>query len=296
MSSSVERARKFARRYGIAGAYSYEQFEDLGADLTVGAAYLALPVGLHRKFTEKSAAAGKHVLCEKPMAGSVEDAEAMIAACATTGRQLMIAYRLDYDPMHAEVERLLAEGALGKVTNVTSAFGIVAKRGWRFDPRMAGGGSLFDVGVYPVHAIQRFFGDAVVESAAIKTDAATGMELDAVWQGSLANGARFACRSSYVERVPDALRIEGELGWLVLEQAFAYERTELKAELRDASGVVTKIAMKDAKGNASLFRLEAEHLAACVRDGVALRSPGEAGLRDLRTVQAIETIALRQKL
>lgn len=290
MSSSVERARKFAARYGIAHAYAYDQFADLSLDVTVQAVYLALPVGLHRSFTEEAAAAGKHVLCEKPMASTTAEAEAMIAACASAGRLLMIAYRLDYDPMHAEVARILSEGSLGVIRHVTSAFGIVAKSGWRFDPTLAGGGSLFDVGVYPIHALQNFFGDPILERATLKRDSGNGMEMDAAWSGTLANHATFACRSSYLERVPDALRIEGERGWIELEHAFDYSKTELKAELRDERGVVHRVVMKDSRQNPSLFRLEAEHLAHCARTNSPLRSPGESGLRDLQTIATLETL------
>lgn len=294
VSGNEAKAKRLARRFGVERIYSYEEFDRIAEDSSIEAVYLALPVVLHRRFTELASAAGKHVLCEKPMAGSIEDAQAMIDACAAAGRLLMVAYRLDYDPMHKELRRLLAAEVLGPLRHVTSGFGIVAKPGWRFDPALAGGGSLFDVGVYPIHALHEFFGETVLDSAVIVEDATTHMELDAVWKGTLANGATFECRSSYLARIPDVLHLEGERGALTLRHSYAYERTQLRGEYRDASGAVEHVAVHDARWNASLFRLEAEHFAECVRRGVQPRSPGEAGLRDLQTIAEIEAKAERR--
>ena len=294
VSSTVEKAERFGRRYGVSRAYSYADFDAIAGDSAVDAVYLPLPVGLHREFTERAAAAGKHVLCEKPMAASVADARAMIEACAQASRLLMIAYRLDYDPMHAEARRLLEAGELGRVKHVRSAFGIVAKEGWRFDAALAGGGSLFDVGVYPMHALRNFFGDVRVESAEIAERG--GMEVDAAWRGLLPGGATFECRSSYIERVPDALTIECERGELQLSHAFAYERTQMRARWTDAAGRPHTLKRSDARRNPSLFRLEAEHLAECVRRGQPLRSPGASGLADLETIARIEAMARRRSV
>lgn len=293
VSSSVVKATAFARRFGIPNTYSYEQMAELAADASVDAVYLALPVAPHRRFTELAVAAGKHVLCEKPMASSIADAQAMIAAAAAARRQLMVAYRLDYDPMHHLAARLLAEGALGDVRRVTSGFGIVAKPGWRFDPELAGGGSLFDVGVYPIHALHSLFGEQTITSATILEHPETGMELDAVWSGTLPGGAVFECSSSYVRRIPDALHIQCDRGTLTLEHAYAYDRTRLRAQFRDEAGRMQTIAQNDSRWNPSLFRLEAEHLAESVRSGNPNRSSGESGLRDLELVARIEQVASR---
>lgn len=294
VSGNAGKAKRLARRFGVERIYGYDEFDCIAVDASIEAVYLALPVAPHRSFTELAAAAGKHVLCEKPMAASVEDAQAMIDACKVAGRLLMVGYRLDYDPMHDELRRLLSAEVLGPLRHVTSGFGIVAKPGWRFDPALAGGGSLFDVGVYPIHALHEFFGETALESAVIVDDATTHMELDAVWKGRLANGATFECRSSYLARIPDVLHIEGERGVLTLEHAYAYERTRLRGEYRNTGGVMEQVALHDARWNASLFRLEAEHFADCVRNGTQPRSSGEAGLRDLQTIAEIETKAVRR--
>jgi predicted dehydrogenase len=293
VSSSLQRAERFAKHHGIAHAYTYDQWDLIAADAAIDAAYLPLPVGLHRRFAELAAAAGKHVLCEKPMAATVADAQAMIDACSAAKRLLMIAYRLDYDPMHDELKLMLAAGMLGTIEHVQSGFGFVAKPGWRFDPALAGGGSLYDVGVYPIHALHELFGKTLVTSAQIIEHPHTHMELDAAWMGTLGNGATFACSSSYTRRIPDTLSIRGERGTVTLTHAYAYERTQLRAEYRDAAGKLQALKLGDARRNASLFRLEAEHLAQCARNGVAMRSAGSKGRRDLESIAGIERIATR---
>ncbi|MDE1160998.1 MAG: Gfo/Idh/MocA family oxidoreductase [Acidobacteriaceae bacterium] len=292
VSSSVERAAKFGKRWDVTHAYSYDQVSTLAKDTSIDAVYIALPVSLHRRFTEEAAAACKHVLCEKPMAGNVVDAQAMITACKAANRLLMIGYRLDYDPMHREAHRLIHGGSLGVIQHVRANFGVVAKPGWRFDPALAGGGSLFDVGVYPIHGLHTLFGESKLIAAHIQQNAA-GMEVDARWQGKIESNASFTCHSSYMERDADVLAVRGSLGTLTLRHAFDYKRTELEAQLRRSPGQLETISMQDDKKNPSLFQLEAEHLAECVREGTTLRSPGEDGLIDLRFVAQIEAHATR---
>jgi predicted dehydrogenase len=294
ISSSQDRAAAFARRYNIPRALTYDRLDEFSGNAAIDAVYLALPVSLHRRFTEQAAALGKHVLCEKPMAATIADAEAMITACAAADRQLMLAYRLDYDPAHDKLRRMIDANILGKIEYVSSAFGILAKHGWRFDPALAGGGSLFDVGVYPIHALHALFGETTITSAEVLEDPTTHMELEANWRGTLANGATFECVSSYLRRVPDTLHIRGERGHITLTHAFDYSRTALEAKCSDTAGKQQTIRFCDSRRNPNLFRLEAEHLAEAVHSGTPVRTPGESGLRDLQTIAAIEAIAARK--
>lgn len=283
VSRTLDRAEKFARKHRIPHAYTYDQWEAIAHDPTIDATYLALPVAHHREFSERSFTAGKHVLCEKPMASSLADCQAMNAAAHRASRLLMLAYRLDYDPAHDELKRMLAAGELGRIEHVTSGFGFVAKPGWRLDPTLAGGGSLFDVGVYPSHALHELFGATVISSAEIVRDATTGMEMDAVWRGTLTSGASFECSSSYLRHIPDSLIIRCERGTVRMKHAYDYNRTELY--LND------KLHFADKKHNPSLFRLECEHLAACAKQHTPVKSSGEGGLRDMQTIAQIEAIA-----
>ena len=100
VSDEPDKALEFALAHGLgeANVYTYDEFDQLGDRSDVQAVYIVLPNALHREFTESSARLGKHVLCEKPLATTVEDAEAMVAACAAANVMLMAAYRCQYTP------------------------------------------------------------------------------------------------------------------------------------------------------------------------------------------------------
>ncbi len=100
VSGTPEKARRVASEYGVPGnsIYSYDQFDRIRENPEVDAVYIALPNGMHAEYAIRAARAGKHVLCEKPMAAKVEEAKAMIAACKQARRKLMIGYRCQLEP------------------------------------------------------------------------------------------------------------------------------------------------------------------------------------------------------
>jgi predicted dehydrogenase len=100
VSGHRDKAEKMAAEYGIPAThiYSYENYDAIADNKDIDAVYVALPNSMHAEYTIRAAKAGKHVLCEKPMATTVKDAEAMIAACKKANRKLLIAYRCQYEP------------------------------------------------------------------------------------------------------------------------------------------------------------------------------------------------------
>ena len=101
---------------------------------SIDAVYVALPNSMHAEYTIRSAKAGKHVLCEKPMSTTVAEAESMIAACKAANVKLMIAYRLHYEPLNLKAIQLIKDGALGQVQIIDGSFGFNAQPGiWRLN-------------------------------------------------------------------------------------------------------------------------------------------------------------------
>ena len=148
--------------------YSYEDMDKFRDNKTIDAVYVALPNSMHAEYTIRSAKAGKHVLCEKPMSTTVKEAEDMIAACKAANVKLMIAYRLHYEPLHLKAVKLIRDGALGKVQTINGAFGFNAAPGaWRLNKALAGGGSLFDVGIYVLNACRYLTGEEPVKFTAV---------------------------------------------------------------------------------------------------------------------------------
>ena len=293
VSRDAAKAKQLAQRFSVAKTYTYAEMDRLIDDPAVQAVYLCLPNSLHREFTELAARAGKHVLCEKPMAPTVADCEAMIAACQQAKRLLMIGYRTRFSSVHLQARQVLISGVLGRVGTVRSGFGFHARSGWRLDPALAGGGSLHDVGIYPIHSIRQLLDeDCTVSSASIVRDPTSGIEMAASWQGTLPSGASIRCQSSYLEKIPDFLEIQAERGTLLLKPAFSYDGLQLHIRARNARDHdELNLHLRTPRNEASAFRLEAEHLAHCAARGSAVITPGQVGLHDMQQIATIEAIA-----
>jgi predicted dehydrogenase len=282
-------AAPLAKKFGvphIVALHNFAQMEDLSSTQAV---YVALPNALHREYAERAAALGLHVLCEKPLAATIADAQAMIDVCRAANVQLSPGYRFLFDPAYLRLRRLVQEEALGRLTHIESNFGFVLQPDWRLDPAAAGGGSLFDVGVYPLRAFADLFPAAELRltSVNLQRDPATQLELDTQFTATLA-GTPVTCRSSYIADVANEIKLTGERGTLTLHHAFDYTGCRLEADYSDAAKLPVRFTQKPQPRAPHTFRLEAEAFAAAVRSGAAPRSTGEDGLADMQTIAAIE--------
>jgi len=173
--ASRDRARgeAFARTHDIARACSYDE---LLADTAIDAIYNPLPNSLHAEWSIAAARAGKHVLCEKPLASSEAEAEAMFAAADAGGVVLLEAFPYMFQPQTLAIERLIASGAIGEVRTMFATFGFTMAdpANVRLDAAL-GGGSLWDAGCYPVSFVRQVFGARPVRvSATARWIAGTG--------------------------------------------------------------------------------------------------------------------------
>jgi len=158
-SRDRSRARNLAQRFGINRVY--DGYEALLADPEIDAVYNPLPNALHREWTERAAHAGKHILCEKPLAVNAVDAAAMVAACAEHGVVLQEAFMYRHHPQIARLRTLLRDGAIGAPWLVRSWFSFTTGPGnIRLDPALGGGG-LLDVGCYAVNISRLLLGEPV---------------------------------------------------------------------------------------------------------------------------------------
>ncbi|ARA92417.1 hypothetical protein AWN76_004035 [Rhodothermaceae bacterium RA] len=163
MSRREERARSFAERHG-ADRY-YTDLDALLADEEVDAVYIATPPHVHCELTERVAAAGKHVLCEKPMAMTVAECRRMIEACDAAGVQLMIAYYRRFFPAYVRIKELLKAGAIGTPLQVRAHVASLyqprpdGERSWLVQPGVAGGGFLTDVATHRLDLMTYYMGN-----------------------------------------------------------------------------------------------------------------------------------------
>jgi predicted dehydrogenase len=150
-------SRAWAREYGFSKAYG--SYRDLLADPEIDAVYIPLPNELHKPWTLAAAEAGKHVLCEKPLALDARDAHAMVEACRKRGVILMEAFIWRHQPRTLAILQMLRQGELGELRLIRSSFSfLIAPGDWRLDPSR-GGGALWDVGCYGVSAARLFAGE-----------------------------------------------------------------------------------------------------------------------------------------
>ena len=155
VSRDRKKATRLARKFGADAVYSSDEYAECLANSEVSALYIATPPGDHAHLTIAAAQAGKHVLCEKPMAATSQQSAAMVEACRKNGVLLMTAYRKYYEPGTLYLKQLIQSGKLGRIDVIHTAFSELyspaVSQSWLVDPKLAGGGPLMDLGVYCVN-------------------------------------------------------------------------------------------------------------------------------------------------
>lgn len=181
VSRDQERAREFARTHASAhGApNALDDYAKMLADPAVHAVYIATPNALHADQVTAAARAGKHVLCDKPLALTVEDARRCVRECRSAGVRLGIMFQTRNHDGLADAARLVRDGGIGKVivAEVTMSAGRNLPKGWRTDPGLAGLGTLNNIGVHAFDVLRYLLGDEVAEVTAL-TDSEPGYRVD----------------------------------------------------------------------------------------------------------------------
>lgn len=301
VSGDPEKARRVAAMYDVAqtSLYSYDTFDQLRDNPDVHAVYIVLPNALHREFVVRAAQAGKHVLCEKPMATSVADCQAMIDACKAADRLLMIAYRIQYEPLNRQVMDWVRDGTtLGTIKLIDMANcqnqSKENVRQWRHVKALAGGGALPDIGLYCLNTARFLLGEEPVEVSASQYSSEgdprfTEVEEAMLWQMRFPSGVRVQCSSSYATFTSKRYRVLGDTGWADMDPAFAYEGLQLKRSriASDTSEFIAPGIEQISTKVKNQFALEMDHFAECVVTGKQPWTPGEEGLQDQRIMEAI---------
>ena len=305
VTGDAEKGRSWAKEHGFEqdAIYSYENFDTIASDDRIDFVHIALPNSMHAEFAIRAAQAGKHVMVEKPMAISSQQCEKMIAAAKQAGVLLGVNYRLHWEPHHVKATERLSTGIIGDLTNGNYEFSWGYARAltgpkkdnvkkWLLDPKMAGGGALFDTGVYPIQAACYLTGR---EPVAVRGFPATrhpdlfpeGVEETMSYELLFDDGFQALCRASYsqsfhqcttlgpkglVEILPGQKgSVFGQSGagnpnpkrLFVNKKEIELRQTLQQAELLDA------FALAINQGNK------------------AFQTPGEMGLRDIRIVEKV---------
>ncbi|GAB5348363.1 Gfo/Idh/MocA family protein [Alteriqipengyuania sp. 357] len=293
VSGNPEKARNLGNRYGVSRLYDYDNFDRIADDEEIDCVYIVLPVGLHAEYTIRALDAGKHVLCEKPMASTSAECEAMIAAAKRNNRTLGVAYRVQFEPNNMHVLERVRNGDLGAMRFVSADHGFNANpdfppHKWRLDKVLGGGGSMYDIGVYGINtSLMMLPGDTPVSVSAYDSTPAgdprfTEVEGAMEWRIRMASGITVQGSSSYCWN-PYISRQHyfGSEGSIEMNPATTYYDNRIRAEIGGAPREYT------AGIAASQFAAQVDGFSQAARNGEAHRTPGEMGLRDIRLIEAM---------
>ncbi|MCB8836937.1 Gfo/Idh/MocA family protein [Aurantimonas sp. VKM B-3413] len=285
VTGDPEKARGLGTRYGLDG-YSYDEYDRMLKSGTVDAVYIATPNFRHREFAEPALKAGIHVLLEKPMASSVEDAEAIAAAARASGAKLMVAYRLHCEPGTLAVVEAVRKGEIGTPRFFTSTFSQVVRASNHRATSGYWAGPVPDMGTYPINAVRNLFEAEPIEAMAFASK--TGRELGCDDTVSVilrfTEGRQASFTLSYSADNIDRFHIVGSEGLIEASPAFGFgEGTSIDFRLtRDGKTEERKAPVVDHFGG------ETEYFSDCILGGREPEPDGEEGVLDMVVLEAIE--------
>ncbi|WP_343081634.1 Gfo/Idh/MocA family oxidoreductase [Ostreiculturibacter nitratireducens] len=291
VSGNPDNAAKLAAFYGIESIYGYDAYDEMLAAGAVDAVYVALPNSLHAEYAIRAARAGKHVLVEKPLATTVEECEAMIAAAEETGVWLMTAYRLHNDPVTVEALERIRAGAIGEPRLFTSVFSFQSALDNHRLKAEHWGGPLQDIGVYCLNAARHVFGAEPVEAIAMKGQDEGDPRFTEVEETIAVtlrfSGGRFAqFLASFGAEVTDFYRVIGTKGEIVVDPGFRLE-TDTAMRLRQGEETVEQ----EVSPQVDHFGAQTAYFSDCILNGTRPEADGSEGLADVRAMLAIERAA-----
>jgi predicted dehydrogenase len=294
VSGDRNKATKLAERYNVSpkNIYNYQNYDQLMDNPAVQVVYIVLPNHLHAEYTIRAAQAGKHVLCEKPMANSVAECQAMIDACNQANRKLMIAYRLQYEPHHRraiEMARQQEFGTLKHIVTENCENNLKDPNHWRFDKARGGGGALPDIGIYCLNAARYLTGEEPIEISAHKYSTPTDARFKTVDESvnfylKFPSGVTASCLTSYGCFSGKRFRAYAENGWFEIDPAFSYKGLRLMS----SSTVDKETDQTEHQCRiVNHFANEMDEMSTCILENKPPLMPGEEGMQDMRLIELI---------
>ena len=283
VSDDRAKLRQLASRYRVEHTFSYDDYDACLEQ--VDAVYIALPNSMHAEYTIRAARAGVHVLCEKPMAVTVEECRRMIAACRRHRVRLMVAYRLHFEEINLRVVDLVRRGRIGEPKFFNSSFSMTVRPGDIRTKRDMGGGSLYDIGVYCINAARYLFRaePRQVTAISVNNGGAKLAEIDESTGALLRfEGERVAAFvTSFNATDVASYRIVGSKGHVHVEPAYEYAEG-LEYELTiDGKTTRKRIGKRDQ------FAPQLLYFSDCILNNREPEPSGEEGMQDVRIVQAL---------
>ncbi len=291
VTGTPSKAEKWKQQYHIPdkNIYSYDNFDQVANNPDIDVIYVVLPPSMHMEYSVRAAKAGKHVWCEKPMAVTAAECQAMIDACNKSKVKLSIGYRMHHEPNTQEIMKYAKTQPYGKMLNLTAAAGYFDPRTDHWKQKKAmGGGVMGDMGVYPLNAVRYSTGLEPLSVMAVQSttrpeiykEVAETMTFDLEFP----RGIVAKCEASYGKGMND-LKVNCEKGWYHLNPFQAYNG--IKGETSDGKLFNATIPNQQAK--------QMDDDAIAIMNNQSMLVPGEEGLRDIRIVEAILKSAAEKK-
>jgi glucose-fructose oxidoreductase len=285
VTGTPEKEKIWMDRYAIpqANVYNYKNFDEIAKNKDIDIVYVVLPNSMHAEFCIRAAQAGKHVICEKPMAISVKECDAIIAACKKAGVRLSVGYRMQSDPYTNEIKQLVRDKPFGDVHYVSSDAAYISRGHpdqWRLNHALSGGGALMNMGVYAIQSNIYGTGHNPISVSAqefsTRPDYFKDTDETITAQMEFPNGATGNLFTSHNANA-NRLFVSFESGWAELNPCNTYGplagRTSDGKEIRYPHQSQQKLQMDDF----------AKHILLGTPNFV----PGEMGKRDMIIVEAI---------
>jgi len=287
VSDDPQKREELSKRYGVELVYDYDRYDECLASGEVDAVYIALPNHMHRDFAVRAAEAGKHILCEKPLAVTEEECDDMIQATERWGVRLMTAYRLHFDRANLEAIEIVRSGKLGEARVFDSVFTMQVKDedNIRLNPPHQGGGPVYDIGIYCINAARYLFRAEPSEVFAWTASlgdprfAETPEVASAILRFPVERIAAFTC--SFNGADAGWYQVVGTKGDLRVDPAYEY------AEPRKHQLTVDGKTTRKTFPKRDQFAPELLYFSDCILKNREPEPSGEEGLQDVRIVEAL---------
>jgi predicted dehydrogenase len=287
ISGTPSKVTDWQSKYGIPdkNCYNYENFDQIKDNPDIDAVYVITPNALHKDQVIRVAKAGKHAICEKPMAVNAKDGQAMVDACKAAGVQLLIGYRMHFEANTLEAIRMRKSGELGEVKffQGLSGFVIGDPTQWRLNPKLSGGGAMMDIGIYSINGARYMLGEEPIWVTAqeTKTDPVKfkeGIDETIQFQMGFPSGAVASCLSTYAMNGLDKFFLNGSKGWVEMQPSTGYG--PIKGMTSEGPLELPHVTHQ---------AVQMDRMAAILFDGAKPEVPvnGEEGVKDMKIIDAI---------
>ncbi|TKK67192.1 Gfo/Idh/MocA family oxidoreductase [Ilyomonas limi] len=297
ISGTPSKLTDWQQKYNIPAknCYNYENYDAIKNNPDIDAVYVITPNALHHDAVIRVAKAGKHAICEKPMAVNAKEGQEMVDACKKADVKLLVGYRMHFEPHTLEIVRMRKAGEFGKITffQGLSGFVIGDPTQWRLNKALSGGGAMMDIGIYSINGARYMTGEEPVWVTAEETKTnpekfKEGIDETIQFQLGFPSGAVASCLSTYAMNNLDRFFLDGLNGWAELYPATGYGPIQGRTNKGEINQPVV-----------THQTVQMDEMAQIILEGKQPIIPvdGEEAVKDLKIIDAIyEAVKLAKKV